>query len=374
MLAAPRSITTVNNAGLGPISGYLVDRFGPRIMATCGIFVMGLGLVMFGLTHYLWMYFLSNVIIAAGTTFQGMLVLSVAINQWFRRKRTMAQSVMMLGFPMAGLVGIPLLGLVQASLGWQTAAIGSGILIWAVGLPCAQLLRTRPETYGLLPDGDSPQAIPTGRNRDGNGEPEFDFTLRQALRTRAFWLLASAGAIGNVGMGAVQTHLFLHLERGAAHLSPATATLVWSVASFTNMPCRLLAGFLGDRLPKQVMLGVSMLLMSTSVFILAIATSAEMAFAFALIYGVGWGIRTPIINAIQADYFGRKSLGKIVGWLQAPAIPTTVAAPILVGYLADLQGNYRMAFMITSLVSLVGGVLLFLATAPKRPAAERSDT
>lgn len=364
VLAAPRSVTQVNNSVLGPIEGFLVDKFGARLMATIGVFVMGLGVILFGLTNSLWLYFLSNIVIAAGTGFQGLLVMSVAINNWFRRKRTMAQAIMLLGFSMAGLVGVPAIGLLQTMAGWHTAAIGTGLFIWVVGLPCAQLLRTRPEDYGLTPDGISADATPVARSRHRAG-PEHSFTLSQAIHTRSFWLLAVSWAVGNVGMGVAQMYLYLHLEKGAAGLSHASATAVWAVASFSNIPFRLVGGFLGDRLPKNVMLAGATMLMATSVFILAIATSLEMAFVFAVVYGIGWGIRTPIMSALQADYFGLRSLGKIVGWLQSLSLPLTIAAPIIVGHAGDVQGTYRMAFIVTSMVSFLGGAMLFLATPPR---------
>jgi OFA family oxalate/formate antiporter-like MFS transporter len=182
-------------------------------------------------------------------------------------------------------------------------------------------------------------------------------------------MLAIGWAIGNLGMGAGQTHLYLHLEQGDAKLAHTTAALVWSVAALANIPSRLVGGFLGDRLPKNVLLGIATLLMAVSTYILAIADSARMAFAYAILYGLGWGMRTPIMNALQADYFGRKSLGKIVGWLQSMSLPITIAAPVLIGYMADVQGTYRMAFTLTSLISIPGAALIFLATRPKPRAA-----
>jgi MFS family permease len=365
-LAAPRAVTQVENSVLGPIEGYLVDRFGPRFMATIGVIVMGLGLILFGLTNSLWMYYLANIVIALGTGFQGLLVMSVAVNNWFRRKRTIAQAIMLLGFSMAGLVGVPAIVLLQNSLGWGPSAIWSGVFIWVTGIPATMFLRTRPEPYGLLPDGVAPgenaQAVGADSRRN---HAEYDFGLREAIHTRAFWMLAIGWAIGNLGMGAGQTHLYLHLEQGDAKLAHTTAALVWSVAALANIPSRLVGGFLGDRLPKNVLLGIATLLMAVSTYILAIADSARMAFAYAILYGLGWGMRTPIMNALQADYFGRKSLGKIVGWLQSMSLPITIAAPVLIGYMADVQGTYRMAFTLTSLISIPGAALIFLATRPK---------
>ena len=374
-LAGPRSVTQIENSVLGPIEGYLVDRFGPRVMAAIGVIVMGLGLILFGLTNSMGMYYLSNIVIALGTGFQGLLVMSVAVNNWFRRKRTIAQAVMLLGFSLAGLVGVPALVLMQNALGWGASAIWSGVFIWVTGIPATMLLRTRPEPYGLLPDGAAAGvAGPAG----GVGHPqhrvEYDFTLREAIRTRAFWMLALGWAIGNLGMGAGQTHLYLHLEQGDAALTHTVAGYVWATASLANIPSRLVGGFLGDRLPKNIMLALATLLMAISTYILAIAHSAPMAFAYAVLYGLGWGIRTPVMNALQADYFGRKSLGKIVGWLQSFSLPISILAPILIGYMADVQGTYRMAFTLTAIVSLPGAALIFLAAQPKPPAAGSSTS
>ncbi len=369
-LAAPRSVTQVENSVLGPIEGYLVDKIGPRWMATIGVSIMGLGLVLFGVTNSMTMYYVANIVIALGTGFQGLLVMSVAVNNWFRRKRTLAQAIMLLGFSMAGLVGVPALVFLQNVVGWQASAIWSGVFIWVTGLPCTMLLRTKPEPFGLLPDGVKQGAgnAALGADRRQNTS-EYDFNLREALRTRAFWMLAVGWAIGNLGMGAGQTHLYLHLENGEPGLTHATAAVVWSVASLANIPSRLIGGILGDRLPKNILLAGATFLMAVSTYILAIADSAQMAFAYAVLYGLGWGIRTPVMNALQADYFGRKSLGKIVGWLQSLSLPLTIAAPILIGYMADVQHTYRWAFTFTAIISVPGAALILLATRPKVPGA-----
>jgi MFS family permease len=335
-------------------------------MVAIGTLIMGSGLILFGLTQSLWLYYLSNIIIVLGTGFQGLLVMSVAVNNWFRRQRSISNSVMLLGFAMAGVVGVPALVFVQAYVNWQWSAIGSGLLIWAVGLPCSILLRTRPEPFGLLPDGDTPSAATQATVGDRYTGEEYDFTLTEALRTRAFWLLAFGYSISNLGMGAVQTHLFLHLEEGVG-LSHTTASLVWMVASIANIPSRLAGGFLGDRFLKNLMVGLSTVFMAVSVFVLGVAHSLPMAFVYAVLYGIGWGMRTPVVNAMQGEYFGRKSQGVIRGWLSSVSLPFTIAAPVIAGYIADVQGSYEWTFIIMSFVMLAGAALISLATPPKPP-------
>ncbi len=365
-LAAPRSVTQVQNSILGPIEGILVDKIGPRYMVMIGVFVMGLGMILFGTTHNLFMYYVSNLLIAAGTGFQGLLVMSVAVNNWFRVKRASAQSWMLQGFALAGAVAVPALALLQSGPGWRTASICSGLFIWVVGLPLSMVLRTRPEPYGLLPDGAAPGAATAKVGPGRKIRADYDFSLSEAIRTRTFWLLSIGWAIGNMAMGVAQTHLFLHLEQGVK-LSHETASMVWMVASTSCIPSRFVGGYLGDRLPKNLLLGGATALMAGSVLVLAFASNLAAAVSFAVIYGIGWGVRTPVMNSLQADYFGRKSLGSIVGWLQSLSVPITIAAPIVVGHVADVQGTYQTGFIVVALISLVGTTTVFLALPPKHP-------
>ncbi|MBI2836298.1 MAG: MFS transporter [Chloroflexi bacterium] len=367
VLAGPRSATQVENAVLGPIEGFLVDRLGPRITVGLGIFIMGLGLILFGFITSLWMYYLSVIIIALGTGFAGYLVLSVAINHWFRRKRSIANAVTGIGLGIAGTV-IPVVVFTQVQLGWRTASILTGLLICIVGTPAILLLRRSPKPYGLEMDGETTGAFATASTeRRGSVIAEHDFTLREALRTRAFWLLAIGQALTSTGMVALQAHVFLLLEQDVG-LSRTTGALVWSASSFVSIPARLIGGFMGDRLPKNIFAGSSTAMIAISMVVLGFATSLPTALAFAILYGIGLGSRTPVMNALQGDYFGMRSQGVIRGWLALVPLPFSIAAPVVAGYMADVRGSYDLAFIALGLVVLVGAVLIFLATPPRAPA------
>ncbi len=362
-LAGPRSVTQVEGAITGPFEGLLVDRFGPRRVVAAGIFLTGVGFILFGIMDSYWMYYLSSMVITLGIGLQGLLVMSVTVNNWFNKRRTIANSVMGLGYSMSGVIGVPAITFIILQSNWQMAAFVTAGFVWVVGFPFVMLLRVGPETIGSVPDGKVPDA--SAAEQDYVVE-EYDFTLKEAVRTRAFWLLAVGWSISNIGILGVQVHLFLHLE--SVGLPTAMVALVWTVASLSNIPARLLGGFFGDRLPKSIMLGVSVILMAVAVYILAIADSPALAFLYAVVFGIGWGIRTPIVNAIQGEYFGRKSQGIIRGWLQSLGLPIIIAAPVVAGYMADLQGTYRPVFSIMAAIMLVGSILIFFATRPAPPA------
>jgi MFS family permease len=362
VLAGPRSVTAVQNSILGPVAGWLIDRFGPRPVVAVGVVITGLGLILLDFTHSLWMYYLANIVMALGLSLEGMMVMSVAVNNWFRRRGTIAQSMMLLGYSLAGVAGVPALVFMQTTMGWRNASLWTGVGIIAVGLPCSALLRTRPEMYGLLPDGDQPDD--EGKHASVPAYVEHHFTLAQALRTRAFWFLALGWAVCMLATGVVQVHVFLQMEEDVGLARTAVAA-IWSIASLSNIPARLAGGLLGDRLPKNLTLGVSIALMGASVFALATAKSFAAAVLFAVPYGIGWGISTPVMNSIQGEYFGRRSQGVIRGWLQLVGLPLAIAGPVVVGSMADHQGTYRWAFVTLSSVILAGSALAFFATRPK---------
>ena len=186
-----------------------------------------------------------------------------------------------------------------------------------------------------MPDGTEPGTA-AGLSA-GASVAEYDFGVAQALHTRSFWLLGFGWAACMLATGVVQAHIFLQLEQDVG-LQRTTVALVWSIASFCNVPSRLLGGFLGDRVPKRIALGVSITFMGVSILALSAASSFGTALLFAIPYGIGWGISTPVINAIQGEYFGRRSQGTIRGWMQLVGLPFSIAGPVLVGFVADSQG------------------------------------
>jgi sugar phosphate permease len=271
-----------------------------------------------------------------------------------------------LGYSMAGVIGVPVLVLLQEHMDWRASAYITAIFVWVVGFPFVMMLRDKPETIGSVPDGeirdekyDNDTPIITGG---------YDFTLSESLKTSSFWFLSIGQAISNLGILSAQLHLFLHLENYIG-IERETVALVWTVASLSNIPARLLGGYFGDRFPKNMLLGISNTLMAGAVYILAVTDSVVMAFTFAVIFGIGWGMRTPVLNAIQGEYFGRLSQGIIRGWMQSLGLPIIIAAPVIVGHMADVQGTYLYAFSLMAGIMVIGSILLFLARHPKVPSS-----
>jgi len=366
LLSAPRSLSQVETAILGPINGYLTDKLGPRVLVALGVFLFGLGLVLFGFVHQVWSFIAVFAIMAVGGSFSSLLVVSTAINNWFRRKRTLGIGLATTGLGVSGVISIPLIVLAQDAYGWRTAAIISGVAVWVIGLPAAAMMRTNPEKYGLLPDGDPPGTEAQPGRRRGHGGSPGDFTLGEAIRTPAFWLISVGVALGQFAMSAISVHQFSQMESEVGLTRAAAASVVVVMSAF-NIGGRLFGGFLGDRISKRLLLGIALFGSGIAILIVALAHNFVQAMIFGIIYGTSWGIRTPLNNSIRGEYFGRTHYGRIGGISQGISSPFAIGGPILMGFLADVQGQYHLTFILMGVVSLAASVMLLLAAPPPPP-------
>ena len=165
---------------------------------------------------------------------------------------------------------------------------------------------------------------------------------------------------------------FPHMEQGMG-LARSSAALVVTVLSAMNIVGRLMGGFLGDRFDKRYMAALGTVGSSVSLVILATANSLWQAMVFAVVMGISWGIRGPMINSIRGEYFGRASFGKIAGTSSLLIMPGSVTGPVFAAYLADIQGDYQLGFIVLAAVSAVGAVLFLLATPPPPPGRLRQS-
>src|ERR1043166_4247441 len=127
---------------MGPVQGWVIDRFGPRTLMQAGIVLLGVGFFVFGQVHSLLAFYGAFLLISVGWTLSGFFPITVAVVNWFERRRALAMSTMSVGFALGG-VAIPLVALSLEELGWRHTADLSGILIVVIGLPPCRLFRGR---------------------------------------------------------------------------------------------------------------------------------------------------------------------------------------------------------------------------------------
>ena len=378
------SLTRVEGGILGPIEGYLTDRVGTRHLVFVGLTVLGVGLVLLGQVRALWMFYLAYLVMALGQGMGSWLPLTTMLNNWFNRHRAKAMGWSSAASRLGSLVLIPAIAWAidpdQDRLGFRLTAAILGIFAIAVAFPVSRLIRNRPEDYGLLPDGDRPAAAGDAAGATSSelpleavSRPQIDFTVRQAVRTPAFWYISVGHGFTSMVLIALMAHLpSLIRDQGD---SIQTAAFVVMVYTSVSMLFQIIGGHVGDRVPKNVALFIFTTIQASAVLVLAFGSSSlNLIYLFAVLFGIGFGGRNPLTTSIRGDYFGRRSFGKIMGVSQVPMNVLLLIAPTLAGVMRDLQGDYVMAFTVLAILNLVGGVLFLVARKPPPPRTEVAES
>ena len=371
----------------GPIIGWAVDKFGPRKMAVLGAVITGFGfmamssvssfnvgpihvsaLVAFGLLYAGWMS------IGYNTGFGHASMASV--NAWFIRRRSRAFAVFSLGAGGSGITVFALGYLVDA-FGWRVTALLAGFGIFAIIIPLSMLLRHKPEQYGYLPDGDDPHTAAVQASAgpaQGKRGPssmkvtwsEYDFSVKEALSTRAFWMLILGTGARSFAMTSVVVHLIVYLT-AVRDISPVGAGGALGSMVTISVIGRLGFGLLGDYMDKRHIMIGTLLLQTVGIFILMNATSMTQVWIFVVVYGIAYGGAIPVYMAIVGEYFGRQNYATIRGFNQLFHIPTTVTGPVFAGWIYDTTGSYAVAFTSFIIAMLLGVGFLVFAQRPNPP-------
>lgn len=154
------AVTRVESGLLGPIQGWMIDRYGPRWMIRLGITTTALGMILFGFLQDQATFIGFYILLSIGTSIGGFMTVSVAVVTWFERKRSRAIGFMSMGFTFGALVSA-LVGILIFGVGWREASIGTGVFLLMVGWGLSFIFARHPADKGLEVDG--------GRNEASNG-------------------------------------------------------------------------------------------------------------------------------------------------------------------------------------------------------------
>ena len=136
------------------------------------------------------------------------------------------------------------------------------------------------------------------------------------------------------------------------------------------MPLQFLSGYIADRLPKPPLICLFLLTQTASLVVIAFAESVFMAYLFALLWGIAFGGRGPLLTSIRGDYFGRKAFATIMGLSQLPTSIVMVITPLYAGYVFDETGSYFIPFITFAFCSFAGAALIMFARKPDAGAHE----
>jgi MFS family permease len=276
-------------------------------------------------------------------------------------RRSAAMSLVLAGSSIGGIL-VPAIVWGFANYGWRDTVMAIGIFTIAAGPPIAFIFARR------APD-NPPEPVQRSATTPVNRfVPAYDFTVRQALRTRAFWSLTLAHTMTNLSVSAVSAHVFLHLtDPVGVNLSRESASSVLPIMAGAAVAFQLLGGFFGDRVYKPAAVSVLALIQGASIIVLAFAGAYWVTMVFAVAWGLGFGGRTPLLHAMRGEYFGRKHYGTILGLSAFPMAIGMTVTPYVVGRVFDIQGTYQYAFLTLAALSVIASVAILFAKKPTPP-------
>jgi sugar phosphate permease len=287
-LSGAAALHQMEAAILGPALGWFMDRFGPQGMIRAGVIIFGSGLMLLSQCNELGTFYAAFLVIALGTSLCGFFPINVALINWFERWRARALSSLSFGLALGGL-SVPVVAASLQTFGWRATAFASGLIAICVGWPLARVIKRRPEDHGETIDGlpAKPPATQTGPSTEALPETR-DFTVREALRTRAFWLISLGHGFALLVVHAVVVHAISHMNQSLGY-SVEQAALIYTLVTLSQIAGVIAGWWIGDRYEKRLICAVCMLMHMAGLLLLTYADALPATFvallAFALLHG-----------------------------------------------------------------------------------------
>lgn len=338
--------------------GMQIDRRGPRIMMTAIAALLGLACIYMGFVNGALTLGLGFILLRMLGQGSLSLVSQTAINQWWVRRRGVVVGLSGVIVSLLGLGLFPnVVQLLLARYEWRITyqILGAALLVGMA--PMALLLvRDQPEDYGLEPDDDGPatdsgvEAPVAPVSTAPVLEKEPAWTLREAVRTPAFWTVGlTFGTSAMLGTGLYFHMVDIFQSRG---LAPEVAAAVYVPISVTSAIVRLGSGYLADRWPVRYLLAGAMAVLTVILILAQVLNSVPIALVYGVLMGINGGLTQTVGGIVWADYFGRKHLGSIAGLASSISTLGSALGPLPLGLARDLLDTYSTALWIEAALPL----------------------
>ena len=345
---------------LSPIVGWGVDKYGSRTIMTVSLMIVGTSFFgRAGMTE-LWHWYALSAMLAIG--FPGtFLPVGKLVGTWFPATRGRMMGTVLAGNNVFGLVGVPLLTLVIQFQSWRLAyaIIGAGVLIVAVAIWF--IVRSAPQSHNAQQSDFDPV--------DSNGFNPGDYSLREALNTRKFWLLLAGVTCAGFSYPSFMTQLIPHMQ--SVGWGSSQSTLVLTVLAGMALASKISWGLLSERLTARISFVIAISIMSSGVVLVTLAGSSVFVWPAIIFFGAGFGGIGPLMSLVVMETFGLRNFGSIQGVVAMvlTTVPVLIG-PILAGSLFDLTGSYETSFWIVSVIFAAGGLLVLSVRGQKDQSAD----
>ena len=377
-----QSITSIAGGITGIFVGRILHRHSPKKFMLWGTIISGFCTLLLSLAHSLLFLYVFFLIGGVAGAFSNAIAVFTVLSRWFTRKWGTAIGIAMAGGGIGSIIIQPLVGIIAQNYGWQATYLFAGSLVLAVNVPLILfVLKDRPESMGLLPDGDKPGETAGLLNGKIVVQPSAKLTntdrnnpLFIYLKNPSLWLMGISFAFVAIGSSAITTQEVSFLTD--MHVSDTVAATARGITLGIGAISALASGWLADRLISRYVTILFFFLSMLGMLILIPAVSMSQIWPFVIIYGLGIGAGGTLLPIVTRDIFGAGDFSAMFGFvIVLLAVGNSVGAP-LAGFMYDATGSYHRVFVIITAIYIVAmiGIYFSFGANPKplvRPAKSK---
>jgi MFS family permease len=355
LTAGALSVSTVVQGVCAPLAGLLVDRVGPRPVILGGVVLVGGAAMLSATIQAPWqLYLYTGVLGALGIVALGWVPMGVLLARRFAARRGRVVGIAFSGMGVGVFAIGPLAQWLIVAIGWRGATAVLGVTTLVLLLPLVWFGAGR----------DVPAAPATAA--DGPPRGGVHPTVGRVVRTRAFWALFLAYFFTPLAVFPVATHsVAFAVDVGFSAMRAAWA---FGLTGLMSTVGRVGFGIMADRVGGPWAATLSFACTATGALaLMALERWPHGAWLllFALLFGLGFGARGPIITAMASEWFGGRHFGAIYGVLNLGNGLGAALGPWFGGVVHDVTGSYRLAFATAIACCAVGAACFWLARRPR---------
>jgi MFS family permease len=355
-IGAALMVYYLSGALFAPVSGWLGDRYGPRVVMAAGSILFAVSMVLLGVMSKPWHFFFIFGVMLAVTQSIAMVPAMASINGWFRRRLGLGVGLLWAAGGLGSAILAPLVAYLLDQFGWQTTFWSIGLVGGGAMLLLTGVFRSRPADKGLKPYGAAEDYVsepPRSREEERVRSGTFNRHLR---RTRAFWNLPVIHGLGCAGHGIVLIYSIpIAIEEGVSFV---TAALILSLISVFSIGGRLITPLVAEPFGgKQIMAG-ALFIQGITVLALFWAQDVWSFYLFAILFGIGFGGEMSAYLVVNRQYFGSGPISTCYGFQMMGAMLGHAIATGLAGLVIYLTGSYNIILAMSMAISFVGVLVI----------------
>ncbi len=330
--------------------GRLTDRFGPRVVLTINGLFMGLGYILLSQINAAWqLYLFYSLLVGIGNAVHVPLLSTIV--RRFKARRGLTSGIVLGGIGAGQLIVPPVAAYLISSYGWQLSFAILGVAALVVIVVSARFLNV-PQGKAEIP------ALRSDNRYTRSVEPASNaFSLRNVVLSREFWMIVGT----NLFMAFCVQSMVVHIVPYATDLgiAPIVAASILSLMGVTMMVGRIVIGGAADRIREEKTL-IACYCILVPILVGLLFTGAEWyLYLFAILFGLSTSVMV-LGSTLVARIWGLGAHARIFSVVNIFIAFAAAAGPYVFGFIHDITGSYRYAFLTDTTLACIGLLFSFI--------------